>query len=263
MLGATFSNLNDNMRLAKMVALGVAGLASIAIGLTLYRKQKAKKYVRTFKAVLFDLDGTLVESKEIWYELLGAARIRYNRERIPYDAWESTFGQSMEKNHELFFEHITLQELSAFCDDNYAEYIHMLSVLEGASETLSSLHQAYGGNVVCVTNCPRKITEMILEKSGFNKIFPHVVCAADIVSHPEMHGDIRRLLPKPHPDTIVHACRLLGVNPTDCVFVGDTSNDILAAQAAGCYSVGVRVQGGDKVIESIGELPAALDVQRR
>ena len=73
---------------------------------------------------------------------------------------------------------------------------------------------------------------------------------------------------KPHPEPLLHAARLLGVDPGECVYVGDATVDLQAAHAAGMASIGVtwgagrrddlHHQGPVAVVEDVDELASVL-----
>lgn len=181
-----------------------------------------------------------------------------------FDAWQHTFGQSQEANLELFFSDadkpVTQQELNDYCDNHYEQYIDMLVIYDGAVDVLKQMCLQFNNNVAIVTNCPRAIADLILVRSGFLPHLKHVVCAGDTIDtalyQPEgftAADAVYQLKPKKSPDTLLYACALLGVQPANCYFVGDTLHDMHAAEAAGCYSVGVGINGSIR-IERIAEL---------
>lgn len=81
--------------------------------------------------------------------------------------------------------------------------------------------QASGVKMGVVTNKPGMFTEALLERMGLAGYFD-VVVSGDTTAHK-----------KPHPEPILHACRLFNVRPDRNLHVGDSENDILAARAAG------------------------------
>lgn len=81
--------------------------------------------------------------------------------------------------------------------------------------------QASGVKMGVVTNKPAMFTEALLERMGLAGYFD-VIVSGDTTPHK-----------KPHPEPILHACRLFGVAPQRNLHVGDSANDILAARAAG------------------------------
>ena len=82
--------------------------------------------------------------------------------------------------------------------------------------------RASGVRMGVVTNKPGLFTEALLERMGLAGYFD-VVVSGDTTAHK-----------KPHPEPILHACRLFGVRPDRNLHIGDSENDILAARAAGC-----------------------------
>ena len=81
--------------------------------------------------------------------------------------------------------------------------------------------KASGLKLGVVTNKPGMFTEVLLERTGLLDYF-EVVVSGDTTTHK-----------KPHPEPILHACRLFGVRPDRNLHIGDSENDILAARAAG------------------------------
>ncbi len=81
--------------------------------------------------------------------------------------------------------------------------------------------QASGLKLGIVTNKPAQFTEALLERMGMAGHF-EVVVSGDTTAHR-----------KPHPEPILHACRLFGVAPERNLHIGDSENDILSARAAG------------------------------
>jgi phosphoglycolate phosphatase len=82
--------------------------------------------------------------------------------------------------------------------------------------------RASGVRMAVVTNKPGEFTEALLERSGLSGYFDLVV-SGDTTAHR-----------KPHPEPLLHACRLFGVHPDHNLHVGDSENDVLAARATGC-----------------------------
>ena len=75
-----------------------------------------------------------------------------------------------------------------------------------------------------VTNKPRKYTEIILKKSSLLRQSKVVICCDDGFKS------------KPNPEGINHACNILGVPNSKCIYVGDHENDLNASLAAGTIS---------------------------
>lgn len=214
---------------------------------------------RSIKAILFDLDGTLVESSQIWFDLLNSAAKHFGYPSIPYDAWKGTFGQSMEKNVELFMVGLDQQRFNVYCDEHYIDFIDHLHILDGSIDLLNQVKADYHDQIVITTNCPRNITEIILTSCKLKQFFKHVVCAGDEISRDIAETVLRVkpveseytsngtfcLRPKPSTDIIDYSCHLLNIQSNETIFVGDSKFDMISARAANCLSVGIGIKTGD------------------
>ena len=125
-----------------------------------------------------------------------------------------------------------------------AAYPHVIPVLQ-------QLHQR-SARLAVVTNKIARFAEPLLRDLGLMQYFDAVVS-----------GDTTPT-PKPAADPALHACAALNLEPTDALFVGDSTTDVLCARAAGCpvvcvrdgYNHGVPADdlGADSVIESFLDL---------
>ena len=126
-------------------------------------------------------------------------------------------------------------------------------LLPGAHEALLQLSHL---PLALCTNKPRSITDRVLANLRLPVTFQIVVGGGDLPKN------------KPDPLPLLHIARALGLTPTELVMVGDGAQDIACAKAAGAHSVGV--EGGmqkrdlllasqpEVLLESLLELPAAL-----
>lgn len=147
-------------------------------------------------------------------------------------------------------------------------------ILDGAVDALRFANEAVGGRTCIVTNCPRPITAQILSSSTAETLletlslkysYPHnVICADDIVEISELHYDSQsrssvnvrtsKILPKPKHDMVLEAARRLGVDPSECLLVGDSKYDMQCINNADGVGVGIQVEGGAFHISSISEI---------
>lgn len=218
------------------------------------------------RAVLFDLDGTLVHSAPD----LAAAVNRMLRDlghaEQPMEKVITWVGNGMtrlvkraltgdmlgEPEHDLF------ERALALFKQHYAEQLSVLTrPYAGVVAALDAL--AAGGFALgCVTNKPAMFTEPLLRKLGLEKYFRAIVS-----------GDTT-LARKPDPTPLHHACAALGVTPAQALLVGDSANDVQAARNAGmpviCVSYGynhgrdVRELAPDAVVDSLVEVPQYLEL---
>lgn len=136
---------------------------------------------RQVKAILFDLDGTLVETRDIWFEVLNKAAQHFGYPAIERKVWESSYGQPMEANVAAFTPGLAVQRLRDYVNEHYEDYLEALTVLPFAREVLSAANFHCPEAVAIVTNCPRPITELILREAKLEGLTTLVVCAGDAV----------------------------------------------------------------------------------
>ncbi|MFO8132368.1 MAG: HAD family hydrolase [Thermoplasmatota archaeon] len=189
-------------------------------------------------AVLFDMDGVLVDSFHAWLRALNAALRRFDHEPIGEETFRSTYW-----GHDLYENLRRLgidDQVGTFCLTVFDDYVDDITIFSGARGTLQMLD---GYPTALVTNTPRRCVDSILTHFDIDIFFDAIVTPDDVE-----HG-------KPDPEMLLEACFRLGVEPADAVFVGDTDSDVTAGRAAGCTVIGVQV-AADLTIDSIAELPS-------
>jgi phosphoglycolate phosphatase len=180
-----------------------------------------------YDAVLFDLDGTLLDTAPEFVAAIG--RLREERGLEPLAAAVvraavSQGGAAMLRAAFPGWDESDRALLDRFLS-LYRERIGADTVLfPGVDDVLARLeHGAVPWGIV--TNKPRWLTEPLLERLGLAGR-PRVVVCGDTLA--------RR---KPDPDPVLHACAVLGVAPARAVLVGDDERDVAAARAAGAIAV--------------------------
>ena len=180
-----------------------------------------------FHSVTFDLDGTLLdtiadlaEGCRLMLEEIGAPP------RSPVEV-HSFVGKGMAVLVERCLTHDrppSVEQLQAAIGSFQRHYAAVngkfCRIYENVLPGLDAW-RASGLRMGVVTNKPAMFTEALLERMGLTGYFD-VIVSGDTTPHK-----------KPHPEPILHACRLFGVPPRRNLHVGDSENDILAARAAG------------------------------
>lgn len=172
----------------------------------------------SFRAVCFDLDGTLLDSLASHYAVY---RKVFADLGLPLDDADYTARYS--PNWYLFYERMGVprarwSEADALWLRHYQD--EAPDARPGASEALAAV-RASGRRLGLVTSGERSRVERDIRRSGWEEAFDVVVCGGDLTER------------KPLPGPLLHALRALGVAPADCLYVGDTVEDILMARAAG------------------------------
>lgn len=199
-----------------------------------------------YSAVLFDMDGTLVDSIPAWHKTFNEALKLNNRASVSYEYFcRDILGQSTEADVERFFPDLSPGDLVALYDRLFPANIDSVRIFPETMEVLAYLDVKEKKKGL-VTNTPRELMHMTMEAVGIAGRFD-VVLGGDDVS-----------VGKPDPEMIVKACDTLGLKPEEVVMVGDTKADMGSGKDAGCVTVGIGVEGEHR-ISSLGALTALLD----
>jgi phosphoglycolate phosphatase len=215
------------------------------------------------KAVMFDLDGTLVHTAPEIAFAINKMLAELELSQLPQQQIESYIGEGAQMlirrciiahtQHEP--DEALFEQAQALFFAHYADNVTQSKPYEGVVETLATL-QDRGLKLACVTNKPEKFTIPLLDESGLLDFFEIVVS-----------GDT---LPKKKPDPIQlrYICAKFNVLEAEAMLVGDSLTDVKAAHAAGCYIVTVPYgynQGKpidhslvDETITSLTDLPSLL-----
>ncbi len=192
----------------------------------------------TPRAVLFDLDGVLVDSKEAWFKTVEASGVRYRGSPVTRAEFDPTFGQGTAADAETFRLGITADELDAFYAEEFVRHLEAVWVNPEAAPLFEALHTRGIGRAL-VTNSVAPVVDAVL---AHGKLSLPVRATADRVVHA-----------KPAPDLVLLACRDLNLEPRDVWMVGDSRYDRAAAQSAGVFFVGLGLDA-DLRIEALAEL---------
>lgn len=191
------------------------------------------------RAVLFDLDGTVLDTAPDLLRALNAMRARRDLPPLAESGFrpQVSLGARAMLGYGLpgFAEagDGARQTLVREFLDTYQDDLHRHSALFPGMDALLDALEAQGVAMAIVTNKPEGMAVALLEALRLAPRFP-VILGGD--SLPER---------KPHPLPALTACARLGVDPRSAVFVGDDPRDIDCGRAAGCRTVAVRWGYGD------------------
>ena len=180
------------------------------------------------KAVLFDMDGVLIDAKEWHYEALNKTLELFGHKIRRSDHLETFDGlPTRTKLRMLTKERDLPEELHDFINEikqQYTlDYAWNLCKPQFHHELALSELKSAGLKIACCSNSVRSSMEMMLSKAA---LLPWI----DLVVSNE---DVDR--PKPHPDMYTKAHKHFGLRADECLVVEDNQHGIEAAQAAGCH----------------------------
>lgn len=182
------------------------------------------------KAILFDLDGTLIDTAQDFIRIIQQMCREQNLPIVDADLIRSQVSEGARAMVHLMHSHLALDsaELLSYRQqflDIYQQNICVdTRLFDGMDALLNDLEQrgiAWG----IVTNKPRHLSELLLDALNLSKRCAVLVCPED-VSHT-----------KPDPEPMYLACKQLNISPEDAVYVGDHPRDIDAGRNAKMYTI--------------------------
>lgn len=175
------------------------------------------------RAVLFDVDGTLVDSTETILRGLGDSFEKYAGYRPSDEVMKATIGMPLTEQMRMYQLHEpTSEQLAEMIDYTISRYVAhggFTQPFGAAVDALLILKKA-GLKIAAVTSRNSVELEHFLTDFPFTTDIDVAICASDVV------------MPKPNPECAILACDRLGVSPQDCVYVGDSIFDLHCARQA-------------------------------
>lgn len=219
------------------------------------------------QAVLFDMDGTLLDTAKDFYAILQSMRAERH---LPALTDEATFRQHVSRGAQAMVAYaFTLEpdspDLNPLRDEFLARYdlqhAQFTAPFPGVLDLLKRLEHAdirWG----VATNKPLRFAQPIMDALGLSSRSAVLLCPDHVENS------------KPAPDMLLAACEQLQLDPRAVMYVGDDKRDIDAGRAANMHTVAVRYGyilpgdnpsnwGADAVLESISELETLLEAQCR
>jgi HAD superfamily hydrolase (TIGR01509 family) len=183
----------------------------------------------TVAAVVFDLDGVIIDSEPLWEDV----RRRFVAERggtwLP-DSQQRLMGMSTAEWARYLAEDIGVpmppdEVALAVIAGMVARYEAELPLIPGAVDAVRRLHERW--TLGLASSSPRAVIDGVLEAAGLTGIFAVTISTEEVPRG------------KPSPEVYLEVAAKLGVAPAACVAIEDSSNGIRAAVAAGLHTVGI------------------------
>ena len=226
-------------------------------------KQKKLKVA----AVIFDLDGTLIDSIDIYFTIVENALKRLNLPAVSRNQILAA-AESEEFKWELVLPQDVLDRKTEIIDEAWAVineiapqmFADNLELIQGAERIVENLSSS-GLKIGLVTSTQRQYLEtkmQPLKNAGVDTLFEAIITSDDVEKR------------KPAPDPLVTCAQQLDMKPGNCVYVGDTTTDIKAGKAAGMRTIGVltgfdeyetlQKESPDAIVENVRYLLEVIDV---
>jgi len=210
------------------------------------------------KHICFDLDGTLVDSRDT---ILKSTKAALDRLEINYIIDEDIFTNMIGKHfvdifNELKIENVDFEEFISIYKSYYFKFIDSSYLYEGVEEALEFLSKKLI-KVSLLTTKGQEQAEKIIDHFKLRSSFDYLMGRRDELDH------------KPSPEPLLYICRELEVNPSETIMVGDTELDIQCGKNAGSKTCAtlygyrtknlLEIEKPDYIISNLDELRNILD----
>ncbi len=216
--------------------------------------------INRMKGVIFDMDGTLIDSDE--------AELAVDREvcrhfyiQIPYHEWANFKGRNNKEVFQYIFDNFTdhtvpVEKLIEKKQQLYLkEAPSQLKLISGAQEFLAYAKQRFH-KIGLATSSDKLVQEAVCNQFGIEHYFDAVVTGEEV-----REG-------KPSPEPYLVAAKKLGLLPQECLVIEDADNGVRSAKAAHCMVIALTTTmseqellaaGADKVVWSFADLKKLFD----
>lgn len=218
-------------------------------------------------AVIFDMDGTLIDSIDIYFAIVEKALERLHLPPVSRDKilaaaenenfnWELVLPQEVLNRKESIIDE-AWSAINAIAPKMFSDNLDLIQGADRILQIMSSSRLKIG--IVTSTQRHYLETKMLpMKKTGVDKLIEIIITSDDVAKR------------KPAPDPLIACARQLEVLPANCVYVGDTTTDIQAGKAAGMKTIAVLTgfddyhalnkETPDAIIDSIRDLMDVITV---
>jgi beta-phosphoglucomutase len=185
------------------------------------------------KAIIFDMDGVLIEAKDWHYDALNRALRLFGYEISRYAHLTTYDGLPTKRKLEMLTLEMGLpKELHHFINEMKQMYtmelVHSLCKPKFIHEYALSTLKAKGFKLAVASNSIKDTVQVMMQKAHLDRYLDLMLSASDVV------------FPKPNPEIYLTAIQRLGFSPSECVIVEDNENGIAAARASGAHVLEVH-----------------------
>ena len=203
-------------------------------------------------AILWDMDGTLVDTERVVWEVMQNAFVEVLGIRMDEKLFENLLGQSERDffktvGKKLKLTDAQIEQVRELFHSDYVPALAKIPPLPGAIEAVRATHAR--AKIALVTGSTQRQALAVLEALGIKNLFQHIV-ACD-------HYEVG----KPHPEPYRKAAKKLNAKPEKCLAIEDSPAGIASARAAGMKVVAIREgnKGKADISDAHLELPSLLE----
>jgi HAD superfamily hydrolase (TIGR01509 family) len=206
-----------------------------------------------YRAVIFDMDGLLLDTETLWHEA-EVELFRRHGDEFTWDDKMAVIGTSFEITARYFADRLGRppEEGAALVDEMVAlmhdRVRRQVDARPGALELVAGIRALDGVRLGLASNSPRFLVDDALATAGLVDVFETIVTSSDVERA------------KPAPDIYLRACQDLGVDPSEALALEDSASGVAAAKAAGLTCIAVPqfaetdVSAADRIVDSLEEL---------
>lgn len=181
------------------------------------------------KAVIFDMDGVIIDSEGLWRQAQQGALSRWGASVSDEECIKLTQGKRLDEIAQTWCDYCRLSVSPAQLEGEIRRLVTLLIAQNGEAmpgvQAVLSFFNREGIQLALATSSSHQVIDAVLTKLQFRHYFS-VICSAD----DESHG-------KPHPAVYLTALRKLRLPAGDCLVLEDSCSGFRAAQAAGIKAV--------------------------
>ena len=206
-----------------------------------------------YRAVIFDMDGLLLDTETLWHDAEVELFRRHGAE-FTWDDKMAVIGTSSQITARYFADRLgrppdqgkgLVDEMVALMHERV---LRQVDARPGALELVERIQGIEGVRLGLASNSPRFLVLDTLATAGLSDVFETIVTSSDVARS------------KPAPDIYLRACENLGVDPSDALALEDSASGVAAAKAAGLTCIAVPqyaetdVSAADRIVASLEEL---------
>jgi HAD superfamily hydrolase (TIGR01509 family) len=183
-----------------------------------------------YQALIFDLDGLLIDSETIYRKITYQMAEDLGK-TVSDDIWAKQMGRSPLESLTIFRKELGINQFTAqeLVDQRNVlmleAFQNELQIMPGAMEIIHAFHGKM--RMAIATGAPRELMEEAISRLGLSGYFECMLPSDDLKAG------------KPDPEIYLSTIKALGLSPEECIVLEDSSNGALAGHRAGCYVIAV------------------------